>query len=59
MYRFSVDSKYSSGMRLRCEGTIIYMDENQVERRTGFSRLRNANTEKWEVDPDPEYEFAY
>ena len=58
MYKFSVDPEYSSGMRLRCEGTILYADDNGVVRRTAFSRLRNASTEKWEIDPNPEFEYA-
>ena len=58
VYRFSVDPDYSARMRLRCEGTLVYKDENGMERRTGFSRLRNAVTEKWEVDTDPEFEYA-
>ncbi len=45
-------------MRLRCAGAIAYRDDNGVERRTGFSRLRNAVTAKWDEDPDPEYEYA-
>lgn len=58
VYRFSVNPDYSDRMRLRCEGTLVYKDDNGMERRTGFSRLRNAVSEKWEVDPDPEYEYA-
>jgi len=56
-YRFSEDPSFSSQMRLRCEGTIVYTDLNGIDRHTGFSRLRNASTKKWDVDTDPEYEY--
>jgi len=58
MYRFSVAPKYTSGMRLRCEGTIAYTDDCGVMRNTGFSRLRDASTQKWEIDTNPEFEYA-
>lgn len=60
-YKFSIDEAEKKpsypGMRLRCEGVIVYTDDNGTTRKTGFSRLRDHSTNSWIICDDREYEY--
>lgn len=60
MQAFAIDEarKSSPGMRMRCEGVIVYSDDNGITRKTGFGRLRNEATQNWDIDTNTEYEYA-
>jgi len=42
-----------------CIGTVMYYDNLNILRRTGFARVYDPNTDRFTVIDDPEREYAY
>ena len=42
-----------------CVGVIVYRDSNGIERRTGFCRWFDGQSERWKKLEDDDYEYSY
>jgi hypothetical protein len=46
-------------LHLRCVGYVLYADDGGSQRRSGFSRIYDPRTRRWDREENPDYEYSY